>query len=64
MALALDDDTLKHLHAATGALDHLEVDLDAVARREVWNAAQLRALDGCDNAAHDENEGGCTLKSR
>ena len=58
MTLALDDDALEHLHAAAGALDHLEVDLDAVARREVGDAAQLRALDGFDNAAHD-GEGGC-----
>ncbi len=53
VALALDDDALEDLHAAARALDHLEVDLHAVAGREVGNAAQLRALDGCDDAAHD-----------
>ena len=53
VSLALDDDALEHLHAPARALDHLEVDLDAVARREVGNAAQLRALDGFDDAAHD-----------
>ncbi len=57
MALALDDDALEDLHAAAGALDHLEVHLDAVARREARDAAQLRALDGFDDAAHD-GEGG------
>ena len=57
VALALDDDALEYLHAAARALDHLEVDLDAVARREVWDAAQLRALDGFDDAAHDDKGG-------
>src|ERR1700677_2741676 len=53
MPLALDHDALEDLHTATGALDHLEMDLHAIARREVGNAAQLRALDGFDNAAHE-----------
>jgi hypothetical protein len=53
VSLTLDDDALEHLHTAASALDHLEVDLDTVARREVWDAAQLRALDGCDYAAHN-----------
>ena len=57
VALALDHDALEDLHAAARALDHLEVHLDAVARREVGNAAQLRALDGFDDAAHDVKEG-------
>ena len=46
VALALDHDALEDLHAPARALDHLEVDLHAVARREARNAAQLRALDG------------------
>ena len=57
VALALDDDALEDLHAPARALDHLEVHLHAVARREVGNAAQLRALDGFDDAAHDVKEG-------
>ncbi len=58
VTLALDDDTLEDLHAAASTLDHLEVDLDAVAGREAGDAAQLRALDGCDNAAHDDEREG------
>src|ERR1035437_448473 len=57
VALALDDRALEDLDAAASPLDHLEVNLHAVARREVWDAAHLRALDGCDYAAH-EGEGG------
>jgi hypothetical protein len=30
------------------------VDLDAIAWRELWDATQLRALDGFDDTAHDE----------
>jgi hypothetical protein len=29
------------------------VHLHAIARREVWDATQLRALDGFDDTAHD-----------
>jgi hypothetical protein len=57
MSLALDHDSLEDLHAAAGALDHLEVDAHAVAGREGGYAAQLRALDCFDDAAHDWNEG-------
>src|ERR1019366_2653803 len=53
VALALDHDPLEDLHTAALALDDLEVHLHAVARGEVGNAAQLRALNGCDDAAHD-----------
>ncbi len=60
VALALDHDALEHLHAAARALDHLEVDLHAVARREVGDAAQLRALDGFDDAAHERRERACS----
>jgi hypothetical protein len=56
MALALDDDTLENLDATTGALDHLEMHLHAVARREVWYAAQLRTLDAFDNSAHGKKK--------
>ena len=52
MSLTLDDDPLEHLHAAARALDHLKVDLDPIAGRELGDAAQLRALDGVDDAAH------------
>src|SRR5438105_2667376 len=53
MALALDHHALEHLHAAPGALDDLKMDLHAISRREVGHAAQLRALDCFDDAAHD-----------
>ena len=53
VALALDHDPLEDLDAAARPLDHLEVDAHAVARREARNAAQLRALDVCDDAAHE-----------
>ena len=45
VALALDDDALEDLGAPAGALDDLEVDAHAVARREARDAAQLRALE-------------------
>ena len=62
MALALDDDALEDLRAATRALDHLEVDADAVAGLELRDPAQLRALEVVDDGAHGkesarENEG-------
>ncbi len=57
MALALDDDPLEDLHAPARTLDDLEVNLHAVARGEAGYAAQLRALDGFDDAAHN-GEGG------
>src|SRR4029077_11267929 len=57
MPLALDHDPLEHLHAAPRSLDHLEMHLHAVAWRESGNTAQLRALDGFDDAAHGD-EGG------
>src|SRR5205807_4139445 len=60
--LALDDDALEDLYPAAGALDHLKVDLDAVARGEVGHPAQLPALDGFDDAAHDV-EGGARLRT-
>ena len=56
VALALDHDALEDLHPTARALDDLEVHLDAVAGREVGNAAQLRALDGFDDAAHNVKE--------
>src|SRR5581483_7593623 len=56
--LALDHHALEDLHAAARALDHLEVNLHAVARGEVRNAAQLGALDCFDDAAHDGLRGG------
>ena len=66
VALALDHDALEDLHAAAGPLDHLEVDLQAIAGREVGNAAQLRALDGFDDGAHEvkkvRRETGVSLK--
>ena len=52
MALALDDHALEDLDAPARALDHLEVHLDAIARREVGDAAQLLTLDAFDNGAH------------
>ena len=54
LALALDDDALEDLRAATRALDDLEVDLDAVAGLEPGDAAQLRALEAVDDGAHGE----------
>ena len=63
VALALDHDALEDLHAAASALDHLEMHLHAIARREVGNAAQLRALDGFDDAAH-AGEGRWSLMTR
>src|SRR4051794_39229320 len=54
LALALDDDTLEDLGAAARALDDLEVDLEAVARLEAGDAAQLRSLEGVDDGAHGE----------
>jgi hypothetical protein len=58
VALALDDDALEHLDAPAGALDHLEVNLQAIARREVGHTAQLGAFEGFDDAAHNKEEGG------
>ena len=54
LALALDDDALEDLRAATRALDDLEVDLHAVAGREAGDAAQLCALEAVDDGAHGE----------
>src|SRR3954454_21026736 len=54
LALALDDDALEDLGAAARALDDLEVDLEAVARLEAGDAAQLRALEGVDDGAHGQ----------
>jgi len=56
--LALDHDALEDLHTPAGALDHLKMNLHAIARREVGNAAQLRALDGFDDAAHGKGDAG------
>ena len=53
-ALALDDDPLEDLGAATVAFDDLEVNLHAVARREVRHAAQLGLLKLVDDCAHKE----------
>src|ERR1019366_1992307 len=58
MSLALDDHALEDLDTTAGALDDLEVHLHPVARRKRGNAAQLRTLDGFDDAAHDGEEGG------
>ena len=52
-ALALEHRALEHLRTAAGALDDLEVDLDAVPRVEVGDAfAQLLALEILDDLAH------------
>src|SRR6185369_17697350 len=50
--LALDHDALVDLHAAAGALDHLEVDANRVPRLEPGHLAQLGALDRLDDVAH------------
>ena len=63
MALALDDNALEHLDAATGALDHLEVDAHAVTRPEVGDAAQLLALDAFDHCAHGKKKAPSERKS-
>jgi hypothetical protein len=52
VSLALDHHALEHLYAAAGALDHLEVHLDTVARDEVRHAAQLGPFEVVDDAAH------------
>src|SRR5215210_5105214 len=51
-ALALDDDALEDLGSTARALDHLEVDADAVARLELGDAPQLLALEAVDDGAH------------
>ena len=51
-ALALDHDALEDLGPAAGALDHLEVDADAVAGREPRHPPQLALLDALDDRAH------------
>src|SRR5262249_42519469 len=52
VALALDHDALEHLGTPAGALDDLEVHLDAVPGLELGDAAQLRALEAVDDRAH------------
>ena len=52
VALALDHDTLEDLGAAASALDHLEVDTQAVASVELRNSAELCALQAFDDGAH------------
>src|SRR4051794_25392486 len=51
-ALALDDDALEDLRAATRALDDLEVDPHPIAGGELRDPAQLRALEAVDDGAH------------
>jgi hypothetical protein len=53
VALALDHDALEHLGAASRALDHLEVDAQAVARVELGDAPQLCAFEAVDDGAHE-----------
>ena len=52
VSLALDHDALEDLGAAAGALDHLEVDAQAVAGVKRRNSAELRALQAFDDGAH------------
>jgi prephenate dehydratase len=56
VSLTLDCDTLKDLRAPAAALDHLEVNLQAVAGLKARDAAQLVALDRIDDGAHDKKE--------
>ena len=55
-ALTTDHDTLEDLRTATAALDHLEVDADAVARVETRHLAQLSALEAVDDLAHGDGQ--------
>src|SRR5436309_1394416 len=52
--LSLEDDALEHLRAATRSLDDLEMNLHPVAGLELRYALELRALEGCDDVAHDK----------
>jgi hypothetical protein len=52
VALALDYDALEHLGPAARALDHLEVDAQAVAGVELRDAAELSALKAVDDGTH------------
>jgi len=51
-ALALDHGPLEDLRAPPGALDDLEVDLDAIARLEARDATELSPLEAVDDRAH------------
>jgi hypothetical protein len=51
-ALALDHDALEDLGAGAIALDHLEVDANAVAGSELRTALQLLLLETLDDRAH------------
>src|SRR4051794_27586123 len=54
VSLPLQHHPFEHLGAAPIALDHLEVDADAIARREAGQVRlQLAALDAVDDAAHE-----------
>jgi hypothetical protein len=52
VTLALDDDALEDLRAATRALDDLEVDANAVAGLEVGLRAELFTLELLDYGGH------------
>src|SRR5947209_68205 len=51
-ALALDHGALEHLRPPPRPLHDLEVHLDAIARLEARDLAQLLTLEGVDNSAH------------
>jgi hypothetical protein len=51
-SLALDHDPLEHLGSAPVALDHLEVDPDAVTGRETGTALERALLDAVDDRVH------------
>ena len=51
-ALALDHDSLEDLGAGAAALDHLEVDANAVAGGELRATLQLLLLETLDDRAH------------
>src|SRR3954447_4431786 len=57
-SLALDDGAFEDLRTAPVALDHLEVDLHAIARLKVGNLAQLGLLEAVDDSTH------CKKKAR
>src|SRR6185437_7697473 len=54
MALALDHDALKHLGAASRALDDLKVHAEPVPSVERGYPAELRSLQAVDDCAHGD----------
>jgi hypothetical protein len=52
VALALDHNALEDLRSATGPLDDLEVDPQAIARVEIRDTTELGALQIFDDGAH------------